>query len=270
MSLYKLSHQQRDAILNADVNDWKELLTKYGIDCRKDHANNFRRKNALPPFKDDRKRWNYNESFFSDKSLRSCYWAGFIAADGCIKHLKNGQPILAIKINSEDRKHLSSFLEDIGGGHISDGVETKTSGSTSRYSAVQIVSQKIVSGLNEFGIFSRKTMTLNPPENLDDRQQMAFIAGYIDGDGSYTYARTSNGLAPVLSIAGTREILEWILDKFGCVQAITKSSNIYVTSLYGSKAKNSREMLYVVESEIPLLPRKYKRWESLGIDLELW
>lgn len=56
------------------------------------------------------KKYNVNENFFSLDTPESFYWAGFIAADGCIlKNLK----VLEIGLGIKDKKHLKKFKSAI-------------------------------------------------------------------------------------------------------------------------------------------------------------
>lgn len=49
----------------------------------------------------------HNTEFFKEPNTLNSYWAGFIAADGCIQQYKdNRQPTLAINLKSSDINHL--------------------------------------------------------------------------------------------------------------------------------------------------------------------
>jgi len=50
------------------------------------------------------RKYGLNENSFSKITLESCYWAGFIAADGNIYN-----KYLSIELNNIDEKHLQKF-----------------------------------------------------------------------------------------------------------------------------------------------------------------
>lgn len=52
-----------------------------------------------------------NKTFFRDFNELTCYWAGFIAADGC---LRQNWRTLNFCLNAKDIEHLESFSKDIG------------------------------------------------------------------------------------------------------------------------------------------------------------
>lgn len=206
---------------------------------------------------------NFNEDFFSVPNLENCYWAGFIAADGCIRERPNRSKILQIGLSSVDRSHLEAFIESVGKGSIYDYTHKATRSGPS-YSAVsiQIGSDKLCNDLGSvFNIFPRKTFTLKPP-NLEGEMAHAFIAGYIDGDGCYH----KNTNRPALQALGTYEILEWILNIYGLGdKKISAKGNVWQFWISGKDALALRESFHRLN--LPLLKRKVDRWEQLGANL---
>lgn len=63
-----------------------------------------------------------NDDFFEVPNELNCYWAGFIAADGCI-HTGKKQDVLSIFLALKDKNHLNRFKLDIDfDGQINEGV----------------------------------------------------------------------------------------------------------------------------------------------------
>ena len=54
---------------------------------------------------------NVNDDFFNNPNILNCYWAGFIAADGCIGRRNNN--VLSIGLSSKDKQHLETFKNNI-------------------------------------------------------------------------------------------------------------------------------------------------------------
>ena len=199
---------------------------------------------------------DFNENFFAEPNLENSYWAGFIAADGCVSTPAGKSLRLSFSLQASDKSHLINFQSSVGAGKIYDDVDRNSC-------AFYLHSNKICKDLgHRFGIFPRKTFTLEPPD-LHGDNALAYIAGMIDGDGSYTYS----GTRPRLSLVGTKELLIWISETLGLDSRIQPVGNIYTMAFYGDRAIIIRSKIH--ELEVPLLDRKKYRWESLGLDLTI-
>lgn len=139
-----------------------------------------------------------NDYFFSNITLLTCYYAGFIAADGNI--YKNN---LTISLARKDRKILERFLTDCKSNYLIKDFLIKN---RFEASCVTIVSKQIIDDLYcNFNIIPNKSLTLQSP-NLKNKEAIdAFIIGYIDGDGSISYSKIRNELQ--ISLIGTNEML---------------------------------------------------------------
>lgn len=205
-----------------------------------------------------------DEDYFAIPNLENSYWAGFIAADGYISQQDGRSRQLIIGLEASDGHHLEKIKKSIGAGKVIE-YKSKSSknGKTYFVARYRVSSDKICKDLEEnFGVMTRKTFTLERPE-LDGDLAYAFIAGYIDGDGSYRRDRSR----PRLTIVGTRDILSWI----GVVCEINKSprpdGNIFRYDITGDQAINIRDSFR--DLNLPLLERKKNRWEELGLNLEI-
>ena len=125
------------------------------------------------------KKYSLNNDFFSDKSLRSIYYAGFIAADG---NISSEYSQLTIAVSSKDKEFLSNLQHDINSTYsIHEGIQR----GEFPYCSICYTSDKICNDLKElYGIIPNKSLILNPPVNLSAKQKDCFIMGLIDGDGS--------------------------------------------------------------------------------------
>ncbi len=105
-----------------------------------------------------------------EETPQAYYWAGFIAADGCILNGKR----LSIALCNADKEHLEKFARF---------VQTKIRGNKTAVASIQdgILVPKFC---KKFDLRPRKTY--NPPslDIVDDDLFLAFMAGFIDGDGS--------------------------------------------------------------------------------------
>lgn len=207
---------------------------------------------------------NFKEDYFSDCNLQNSYWAGFIAADGSISDLKGSEGRLSIGLKSTDASHLEALRDAIGAGEVNfhEFYDDRTQKVYYR-ATYAITSSQVCSDLkSNFNIHPRKSLTHEPPA-LRGRLAYAFIAGYIDGDGSYKYA----GNRPELSIAGTTQFLEWVSSVTQVKSSIHKQGAIHVAYYRGDNAILLREKYRAFD--LPFLKRKINRWESLSLNLKI-
>ena len=200
------------------------------------------------------RKYSLNQDFFSVSNPESDYWAGFIAADGCIS--KNNT---TLHLGAKDAAHAQDFLNAVS---TDRPLYVYPNGTVS----ANISSRKIVADLgNRYGITARKTWTLRFP-NLKD--PLGFIAGYIDGDGcwdkhkirgqNYDYLR--------LQIEGNQEFLASINSKLGgegtvVIRSDRNSEHAYLRFV-GMKAKRVDNLL----SGLGRLSRKWydREYRSLA------
>lgn len=206
---------------------------------------------------------NFKEDYFAEPNLENSYWAGFIAADGYIYVPKKGQRILGIRLKSTDREHLIKLQSSIGAGTLTETTTFSEQYNKEYYgTSYRLSSDKVCFDLlKNFNIGERKSLTLEPPD-LSGDLTTAFIAGYIDGDGSYSMGAYS----PRLGIVGTEIFLSWILKQYGLKSSIYYTNGTYGVSIYGDNAIGIRRGIH--DLNLPLLERKRHRWEELGFDIK--
>jgi hypothetical protein len=180
------------------------------------------------------RKYSLNTMYFSTPTIQNSYWAGFIAADGCT--IKNKQK-LEILIKSTDKNILENFKKDI---KFSGPIRDRTI-NNSKLCRIIIKSKQIIDDLyNNFNITPKKSLTLLPPSSLNLIQSLAFIRGFIDGDGSIIY---TTGKKLCIHFNGTEKMLKWIISIFNQInpnmigkQKISKNKSIYRWSLSGKFA----------------------------------
>lgn len=127
----------------------------------------------------------YNKSFFKEINSNSCYWAGFIAADG---YLNNKNNKIRIKLALKDLIQLKEFSLAINfSGAIREYVRDTNVGKSYPTCYLDLCGAKeMIEDLkNNFNISSPKSLTLKSPYYLKFSQhKLAFLKGLIDGDGS--------------------------------------------------------------------------------------
>ncbi|MFA5048454.1 MAG: LAGLIDADG family homing endonuclease [Patescibacteria group bacterium] len=132
------------------------------------------------------RKYSLNESIFSTINAESCYWAGFIAADGTIY-----DNMVKIVLHKKDIKHVELFLNFVMGNY-----KIKNIG---KYCEVCIYSKQIVDDLlHNFNVFKKKSLTIDLPD-LSSCMIRHYIRGYFDGDGCITWNKKQNLKISVVS-----------------------------------------------------------------------
>lgn len=205
-------------------------------------------------------KYNVNHHFFNDINELSCYWAGFIAADGWIKSDCN---CLGIKLAEKDIKHLEKFKSDIQSNSPIKIKKTTLNKKIFTQYQIDIYSRHIVKDLyNNFNITPNKTFSLIPPNIQKTEHKISYIIGLIDGDGCISKKTNTNELR--LSLIGNKEIITWckkILTNWLKLQKtkLAYSNNMYSISMGDKNTKKFIE--YTKKINIPYMERKWNRYE---------
>jgi hypothetical protein len=216
-------------------------------------------------------RTKINSDFFSNPDILNCYWAGFIMADGCVLFNKPNQ--LQIMLSSIDTNHLEQLKKDLNWEGVVRVKKKKNKNNYVEVCSISITNENITDDLkNHFNIVPRKTYTCKPPNIIDEELIFAFIAGYIDGDGSIFLQNSY----PKISISGTKELLEWMkvyIDKYFPAKICYKNAELihskisnHMYSLHLTNQRVTKFYEYIITYNIPLLNRK---WDVIKNSIEL-
>lgn len=195
-----------------------------------------------------------DDTFFSKPNLINSYWAGFIAADGCVNDLSNRKNILQIAVHPKDVSLITRFKKDI---KYTGNVKFYRN-KTTNLVQIRITSDKICEDLKKnFNITPRKSLTLRPPKGLTKQQARAYLVGYIDGDGCISIDKKNKVR---LDILGTNKNLMWfckILNINTKYIYKRKSENVYRLVLTCNLA--TKVIKYLKQTKIPKLGRKWDK-----------
>ena len=156
-----------------------------------------------------RRIYAFDETLFDTYTAVSCYWAGFLAADGCLVLSKGAHRIQVGPLARSDREHLEAFRRSTGTAHpVYDIV-----------CAGVLESQLIVSSrrwwgaLHErFNLEQRKSLTLQPPpEDIPEEMLWHYVRGYFDGDGGVGTALDAEGRPKQINFnCASRPYIVWV------------------------------------------------------------
>ena len=198
----------------------------------------------------------YNVLFFDNFNPESCYWAGFIAADG---HVRHNRASVDIHLSKNDLLHLEKCKNATG---FSGNIEC----SEKKSCRITFSGKWFVDDLyRNFNITSRKSMSLDFPTQIPDKFLHHFIRGVVDGDGYLRCGKiprmtiTSGGFAflnNIEQIIRSHVVLKFKKDAYD--SQIMKSGNVFVLVFCGNNALAVMDWLYLGSHENVRLERKHK------------
>lgn len=202
---------------------------------------------------------HYNIKFFSQYTPESCYWAGFIAADGYIRPKRN---TVHIKLSLNDKEHLEKFSRSI---EFEGTIFERTNGEKYKVACIDINGSWFVEDLKEnFGLVPNKTFNVNISQRIPKEMIHHFVRGYFDGDGCITKTPYS-----VISFtSGSKKMLEQLKEICYNIGARLQSqnrvppTNHFHFSYSGQNAKLICDWMYQDAGEHIRLERKFNRYKE--------
>lgn len=210
----------------------------------------------------------YDKTYFDSLSMESAYWAGFIAADGCVRVTNKYEYRLQLVLKQSELYHIERFKSCIAySGNI--GLYTNNQNYKSASMTIHGAKPLLDSLETIYNITQRKSLTLQPPNITDPELIKAFIIGYIDGDGCFTH--TSGGKYLSLSILGTYSFLSWVSEQLFLISGIRvrklircrKDTETYQIIASANKALSIWRSLNCVD--VPKLERKWSKGEVFNV-----
>lgn len=257
----KINAEIEQFVINLYNNNFKvgEIASKYGI-----HRATVQRilmRNGIELRKSTPDHF-YNIEFFNQYTPESCYWAGFIAADGYVRSDRN---CVAVHLSIADYEHLEK-LAFVTGFIGSPKINKKAC-------ALTFNGEWYVKALEKnFGIKPQKTFDTNIPDMIPKHLVKHFIRGYFDGDGCVTNMKQ---YLHVSFTSGSLTILNQIMDYFyesGIrIRNASGKPNIQKDTQIDYFCKNALDILDIMYSEsIPItrLDRKYdlyQKWRNENV-----
>lgn len=150
------------------------------------------KENLINPTGYKQRTYNVDDFFFNIPNELNSYYAGFIAADGCICSRNRDKRTLKIGLSSKDSKWLKTFKEKI---KSESPIKNRIQKKIYEITEISITSKQIVDDLkSNFNVVPRKSLILEPPFIKEQNLKYAFICGYIDGDDTIFLSKRKNGI----------------------------------------------------------------------------
>lgn len=206
--------------------------------------------------------YSFDKDVWKTQTPESCYWAGFIAADGCLIEY-NGGTSLCIDLQKRDSSHLEKFAKfcEYNGGLQK---ERKRGNSITQSIRINLGKDFWIDDLKDhYNITSRKTYSLEPPNIEGDYLLWCYIIGFIDGDGCIHL--NSRKSLQFQVVGASYEFICWLQWMFSDLaknsylrknkRIVSKQSKYYNAGLYGLPA--CAVIDYLSSFPVPKLERKW-------------
>lgn len=209
----------------------------------------------------------FNENIFDIiDTEEKAYWLGFIFADGYIANIENKKKkkyTFELSLSETDIDHLHKFNKfmEYDGDNVKIG---KVKGKDKIYTRCRwyIGNKHLWETLNSYGCTPNKSLNLIfPNKNIFQDQSLIipFIRGYFDGDGCVYMIKNCLGLA--VSILGTSQFLNHIMDLFFPRKLIKNHDKNNVTYVYSLSRRQAYVFLYTIYYKASIyLDRKYQKF----------
>jgi hypothetical protein len=214
--------------------------------------------------------YTVDSNFFKSPNLINSYIAGFTLADGYIVPQKR---IVTYKLSNKDHFLLENIVKVVNfTGPIHVYPEKTPKGRDILASWLTIVDFQCVLDLEKtFGVCyydKKNNICKSPPNTLSYDNQIAFIHGIIDGDGSI-YVSDKGRIE--ITVCGSEELVKWIRDVCSKINGskyknFRKYGNVFVYKVSGKKAvKLIKELNKFEDIEKIHLSRKWDKIKLPGV-----
>ena len=212
--------------------------------------------------KENSRRFHCNHRFFETiDSEEKAYWLGFFAADGYVT--KRGY--VGVTLSSVDKAHLEKLNVALESTYPVNAYRVNGYRKDTMSARLLLSSKEMKDDLLLHGITENKTLTLQFPDLPEDMIRH-FVRGYFDGDGSWSYHKSTNQYQ--FKVVGTKEILTGILESIGfqnhkLYKRRPEHTNTFYISIGGNKQVLSI-MEYLYTDATVYLERKYEKYKQLN------
>ena len=197
---------------------------------------------------------------FQFETEYSSYWAGFIAADGCID--EKGRVRFYLQLS--DSKHLEKFADFVGSTHkINLNVKRNRC-------SIEFTCKAMVKDLEKWNITPRKSLTYDPPKDL--KFYSHFLRGMVDGDGTIceSFSNKASITATLYAgIVGSYNFRDWFVPFCKDILDITvkqhERENCVTITMNTNKSKIFLTYLYSDSIEPLRLDRKYDLYHRIVV-----
>lgn len=234
----------------------KKFLNEKKIPIRSRHEQNI--------LENMRKGKQINHNYFNVLTQENVYYLGFIAADGTVRPRRNE---IKIGLSSIDRDFLVTFKEKL---KSEREIKDYITGNGFKISELVFSSQNIKEQLAKYSIVPNKTEFGVSFKNIPNEFKLAFIKGFFDGDGCFTF-NSNTKQCKITFTSHTKGILEEIneyFEKKGSYYQKKYNGICYDLTFSTLPSIEIMKKFYKIETPC-LIRKKNKFYEYLNLRIEM-
>jgi hypothetical protein len=183
------------------------------------------------------RRIEVDDEFFAEFSVRKAYWAGLLAADGCLSKE------ITIELKVVDEIVLQQFMLELGHTGALTYRTMKNVDGRGLYAALRFRSRQITDDLQEkYRLTPRKSLTLQPPDLTETEHIIGYINGLFEGDGCIRISPRDGLIAQVCT--ASLEMINWLQQimllinvKSNFKQVTNRGNKLYEITWCGANAE---------------------------------
>jgi hypothetical protein len=211
-------------------------------------------------------KYRLDENVFLNDNEEVYYYAGLLAADGCLFKVSKKSKRISLTLHEKDISTLENFKKFL-----------KFDGNIlfyrKIYPYISITGAKKLTSVLEkkFNIVENKSLIYNPPNINNLNLALAFIIGYIDGDGCIYKSKTNNFYQ--LHILGTQKMLEFICNIFKIIdpsfnlnprQSCSPNKLVKALALSGNFKSDKYKYKNILKELLKInVPRMERKWNKI-------
>lgn len=217
----------------------------------------------------------FDETFWDSPNLLNSFWAGTMAADAGIGECDGCPQSLNWEISVVDEPYMDEFIKNIKFTGEKKHYSKKTkNGTISNTVKIGVHSREWVDILgNNFNITPRKANRISIPDHFSEDLKMAWLIGYINGDGCIYLSKEifhQGKMQIQFGIGFTsacKSIVDWITDfsnkKYIPIRNKLRKTRVtqgvapyYHTKISGQSAVQM--FIHLSQYDVPVLERKWR------------
>ena len=195
---------------------------------------------------------NINHYYFDNLNEINCYYLGFLYADGTVRKDRNE---IKISLSSIDLNFLKEFKKNL---NIENEIHIRQTAKGFEVCELTLSSLKIKQDIAKYGIVPNKTYIESSLSVIPTEFRLAFIKGYFDGDGSFSFNKNTRQ-CKITFTSYTKKMLEDIKNYFGNGNIYQdKRNKIYSLEISTLPSLNIMKNFYEINT--PYLCRKKEKY----------
>lgn len=162
--------------------------------------------------------YTFDENYFDELTLENIYYGGLFCADGCISYRQNRESnecTFTWQVCEKDLDQLQKFTKKIKSTYpITNSVRPSPIYKDRMFKQYRFSTSRAhrwAEKLKEhFGIIQHKTKRFPPPNLKTNKEKLAYIRGFLDGDGTIAGINPEKGQFSIRLCSCNKELLSWI------------------------------------------------------------